>query len=110
MDNEITTLDELQQLLCKEPAVLVYLSTAECRVCAVLKPKVTDMLARNFPEISAVSVDASKSPELTAQLRVFAAPTILVFFEGKEYLRKSRSFGLEELKDQINRPYQMMFP
>lgn len=110
MDAEITTWNELQQLLSKEPAVLVYLSAAECRVCAVLKPKVADMLARNFPEIFAVSVDASKSPGLTAQLQVFAAPTILVFFEGKEYLRKSHSFGLEELKDQINRPYQMMFP
>jgi thioredoxin 1 len=46
---------------------------------------------------------------LAAQNRVFAAPTVVVFFDGRETIRKSRAFGVDELKSEIQRPYSMMF-
>jgi hypothetical protein len=36
-------------------------------------------------------------------------PTILVFIEGKEFIRKSRNIGIEELGDLIARPYTLLF-
>jgi hypothetical protein len=48
-------------------------------------------------------------PEVAAQNRVFAAPTIVVFFAGRETIRKSRAFGIDELKAEISRPYSLMF-
>jgi hypothetical protein len=48
-------------------------------------------------------------PEVAAQNQVFAAPTILVFFEGRESIRKSRNIGIGELQREIERPYEMIF-
>ena len=105
----IQSLDELNTLLNEKNAVLVYFSTTECSVCKVLKPKVAELIDKNFPEIYLTYVEMNQLPELAAQNRVFVAPTIIVFFEGKEYIRKNRSFSLDELKFEIERIYTRMF-
>ncbi len=110
MYTEITSIEEYQHLLQTEAAVLVYFSTDECNVCKVLKPKVDSLIEEDFPRIKPVYVNSSKAPELAAQNRIFAVPTILVFFEGREFLRKSRSFGIADLGNELKRPYQLMFP
>ena len=46
---------------------------------------------------------------ISAHFNVFAEPTVIVFFDGKETIRKSRNFGLQELEDAIKRPYQLIF-
>jgi hypothetical protein len=48
-------------------------------------------------------------PEVAAQNRVFAVPTLLVYFDGREYIRKSRNIGIGELEREIERPYSMIF-
>lgn len=109
MYTAIHTLAEYNKLVATEAALLIYFSTDECNVCKVLKPKVGEMLIANFPKIKLIYVNLNQSPEIAAQNRIFAVPTLLVFFEGREYIRKSRNFGLDELKNEIDRPYQMMF-
>jgi thiol-disulfide isomerase/thioredoxin len=105
----IHTLDEYKKLVVNEPALLVYFSTEECTVCEVLKPKVGEMLKENFPKIKLIDINLNQSPEIAAQNRIFAVPTLQVLFDGHEYIRKSRNFGLDELRNEIDRPYQMMF-
>jgi thioredoxin-like negative regulator of GroEL len=102
-------LDEFNQLVGSEPALLFYFSTDECQVCKVLKPKVNEMLGQHFPKMKLFYVNSNQSPEIAAQNRIFVVPTILVFFDKREFLRKSRSFGLDELKSEISRPYHLMF-
>lgn len=101
--------DELNTLLNEKNAALVYFSTTGCSVCKVLKPKVAELIDKNFPEIFPAYVEMNRASELAAQNRVFVAPTIIVFFEGKEYIRKNRSFSLDELKSEIERIYTRMF-
>jgi thioredoxin-like negative regulator of GroEL len=105
----IHTTTELDQLLAENDAVLGYFSTASCSVCHVLKPKVYEMVKDSFPNLKMVFVESDKSPELAAQYRVFTAPTVVVFFAGRETIRKSRAFGVDELKQEIARPYSLMF-
>ena len=90
-------------------AVLVYFSTKECNVCKVLKPKVEEMFGNEFPKVKLCYVETNEQPEIAAQSRIFAVPTIVVYFEGKEFLRKSRNFGIDELKAEIKRPYSILF-
>lgn len=108
MYKEITSFEEFESLKC-EPALLAYFSTEACNVCKVLKPKVVDLLEKEFPEMKMAYVKSDVLPEVAGQNRIFAAPTILVFFDGREYIRKSRSIGIGELKEAISRPYSMMF-
>jgi len=90
-------------------AVCFYLSTPECNVCKVLKPKVMDMIENDFAEIRFCYVDLNEAKEISGQLSVFSVPTIIVYLEGKETIRASRNVHLEELREQIERYYKMIF-
>lgn len=90
-------------------SVCFYLNTPECNVCKVLKPKVIEMIESDFPEINFCYVDLNETKEISGQLSVFSVPTILVYFEGKETIRASRNVHLEELREQIERYYKMIF-
>ena len=109
MFDEINSFEEFSVLKENEPALLAYFSTDVCNVCKVLTPKVEELIQTKFPKIKLVYVRSDKLPEVAAQNQVFAAPTILIFFDGREYIRKSRNIGIGELKQEIERPYSMMF-
>ena len=106
---EIKSFDEFIKLKEEEPALLAYFSTDACNVCKVLKPKVRELVETNFPEIKLVYIKSDVLPEVAAQNQVFAAPTILIFFDGREYIRKSRNIGISVLQQEIARPYAMIF-
>lgn len=109
MFTEVQSFEEFLKLKNEEPALLAYFSTEACNVCKVLKPKVADLIQFAFPKIKLIYIKTDKLPEVAAQNQVFAAPTILVFFEGREYIRKSRNIGIGELQKEIDRPYSMMY-
>lgn len=109
---EIKTLKDYNNLiqLSKEfSAVCFYLSTPQCNVCKVLKPKVMEMLEKDFPKIEFYYVDLNEAKEIAGQLSVFAVPTIIIFFDGKEMIRASRNISIEQLNEQIKRYYNMIF-
>lgn len=105
----IYSVEQFREMVNKNKAVLAYFSTDTCSVCHALKPKVDQMIAGDFPQMKSLYIPSDQQPELAAQNRVFTAPTILVFFEGRETIRKSRSFGIEELKAEIQRLYTILF-
>ena len=106
---EIQSFEEFLKLKDTEPALLAYFSTEACNVCKVLKPKVAELIQTEYSKIKLIYIKSDKLPEVAAQNQVFAAPTILVFLEGREYIRKSRNIGIGELGREIERPYSMMF-
>jgi len=109
MFKEIKSLDEFLTLKEEQAAVLAYFSTDACSVCKVLKPKVEEMATVNFPKMQLVYIKSDVLPDVAAQNSVFTAPTIVVFFDGRETIRKSRAFGVGELQDEIGRYYSMLF-
>jgi thioredoxin 1 len=92
-----------------QPAVLVYLKNDNCAPCLVLRPKVKELLDESFPSVEMIVVDTVAQPEFAGEFHVFANPTLLVFFDGKEYIRKSKYVAIPELKAEIGRLYDMMF-
>jgi thioredoxin 1 len=107
--NTIQSIDHFQKVIKDEAAVLVYFSHEQCNVCKVLKPKVKDLLEEKFPKMAMNYCDTVHQSETAAQNRVFAVPTVLVFFDGRETYRFSRNIGLGELEQSIERPYSMIF-
>jgi len=102
-------MDEINAIIENDEAALFYFSSSTCSVCKVLKPKVAELIQKNFPKINLYYVNIEKAPIISGQFRIFSIPTILVFIDRKEYLRKSRNIGLSELESEIERPYGMMF-
>lgn len=109
MFTEIQSLEEFNRLKKEEPALLGYFSTEACNVCKVLKPKVAELIQQEFPKVKLAYVKSDVLPDVAGQHQVFAAPTILVFFDGRESIRKSRNIGIDELRREISRPYSMIF-
>ena len=109
MINTIETLEKYNEVIEKEDVVLFYFSHEQCNVCKVLKPKVAKMLTDEFPKAKMYYCNTKKSPKLAAQNRIFAVPTILIYFRGRESVRKSRNIGINELIGHIERPYGMIY-
>lgn len=109
MFTEIQSLEEFNRMKQEEPALLGYFSTEACNVCKVLKPKVAELIQEEFPKVKLAYVKSDILPEVAGQHQVFAAPTILIFFDGRETIRKSRNIGIDELRREIRRPYSMIF-
>lgn len=106
---EIKTLEAFNNIVHNNLAVCFYLSNPECNVCKVLKPKVIELIKSEFPMIQYYYVDLNEAKEIAGQLSVFTIPTIIIFFDRKEMIRVSRNIHIKELKEQINRYYQMIF-
>lgn len=110
MENKsIISFANFKEFVEANPAVCFYLSTPQCNVCKILKPKVIELIETKYPKIKFVYVDLNEAKEIAGQLSVFAVPTIIIFFEGKEVIRVSRNVSIEILSDQIERYYQMIF-
>ena len=90
-------------------SVLVYFSTKACNVCKVLRPKIEELLKDEFPKMIFHYVDCEDEMEIAAQYSVFAVPSILVFFDGRESIRKSRNIGMNQLAQEIERIYNMIY-
>ncbi len=102
------TLEQITQTLNTHDAVMLYFSAPTCNVCHALKPKLTEALMNEFPAFVIESIDISETPEIASQFTVFTIPTVLVFFEGREFLRKSRHMSVGEVVEAIRRPYHIM--
>lgn len=109
MITEITSIERYEEIKSTEESSLFYFSHDACNVCKVLKPKVEELLKSSFPKMSMHYVNTVNTPDIAAQQSILTVPTILVFLDGKEYTRKSRNIGLQELAKDIERPYNMMF-
>jgi len=105
----IIGIDEFSETIKTEDAVLIYFSHEKCNVCKVLKPKIAELLKEKYPKMKMVYSDTVIDPETAGQNSIFAVPTILTFFGGQEYTRKSRNISIGELSDAIERPYNMIF-
>ncbi len=99
----------LQQVIAENAAVLVYFKNDQCAPSKALRPKVEELLQDQFPKIKFIIVDSVQNSELNGEFQVFANPTLLVFFDGKEYIRKSKYVSIPELQTEIERLYSMMF-
>jgi thioredoxin-like negative regulator of GroEL len=106
---QIANLENLQAEINGNLAVLLYFNTQSCNVGEALAPKISHLLNSQFPKIKSFTVDLNFAPEIAANFNAFVEPTILVFFDGKETIRKSRNIGVYELEDAIKRPYKLIF-
>lgn len=105
----IETLDELNALKQSEDALLILFGGKECNVCHAIKPKLTELMAENYPKVRLVYVDCHVVTDICSQNGVFTLPTLQVFFTGQRFIEEVRSFSLQKVMQDIARPYSMVF-
>jgi len=107
-ESVMQTIETIDNLINEKMAVMLYFSAPTCNVCHALKPKLLDAMTQNFPLFEIVSIDISTSQDIAAHYSVFAIPTVLVFLDKKEFVRKSRHMSVNDVIQEIKRPYEMM--
>lgn len=92
-------------MVAAEPAVAVYFSTPDCGVCQALYARLVELL-QDYPRVVLVRADCVVAPGLAAQLGVLAVPTLVVYLDGREAMRKTRHFSLKA--QALERPYRLL--
>ena len=105
----IYSLGDLVAVTEDQTPALAYFSHQHCNVCKVLKPKVRELVETHFPRIGLYYVNTREQPEAAGQFSVFAVPTVLVFFEGKEYIREGRYMNLDRFFERLQKLYSIHF-
>ena len=52
-------------------------------------------------------MNALEVEEIAGHLSIFTAPTLLLFVEGKEYLREDRFVRFADLEEKLTRIYEL---
>jgi thioredoxin-like negative regulator of GroEL len=106
---EIIKLSDIKNIIEKQFGVLAYFYNDDCAPCISLRPKVETLIREQFPQMKIVWVNSKKTPEIPAAFQIFANPTILLFFDGKETRRFSKYVSVIELEETISRYYSLIF-
>jgi thioredoxin-like negative regulator of GroEL len=102
------TLEKLQTTIAKEVGVLLYFSGEHCNVCHALRPKFKETFDKEFPQLKQIYLDAQEYADISSHYAVLSLPTMLVFLDGREFVREGRNVSLHQLTEQLKRPYRMM--
>ena len=106
---EINSKEEILEILKTSKAVMLYFGATNCGVCEVLKPKIEDEVSKNFSQMKQYFINSNQNLELASYFNIFSSPTILVFFEGKEFKRYGRNISLDIFNSELKRLYEMVF-
>lgn len=91
------------------PNALFWFGTPACNVCNVLRPAVETMIQQEFPKLEFICIDIPKERETAANYNVFIAPAAIALFEGRETMRWVRGFGINEIREHLQRQYPLCF-
>ena len=101
--NKIFDLNQLNDTLKNNSFVLAYFSGENCGVCSTLKPKLEELVKSRFKSIELVEIPTELAPELTGHFRMFTIPAVILFVEGKDYIREVRNISLFSLSEKISK-------
>lgn len=93
---QLKSLSEINQVIENEPLVLLIIKTGQCGVCESVEAKVSIML-ESRPDVTGIYVYTEDAPDVASAYLALSAPTVLLFYEGKEVYRIARFVRLDEL-------------
>jgi len=96
------TLREMNETIRSKSLLVSYFSHDDCNVCKALRPQVQQMVS-DLEGMEFVYINAKESPHVSGQFMVFAVPTIIIFYEGREAKRYSRHLSLNDFRHFLHR-------
>lgn len=103
---ELKSYPQVEDFIHGHELSFLYVSRPDCSVCHAILPKLR-MLLDPFPSIDLGQVNAMEVEEIAGNLSIFTAPTLLLFVEGKEYLREDRFVRFAALEEKLARIYEL---
>lgn len=101
MFEQINNIETLKEKVNQEGITLVYFGQPTCSVCHSLKPQIKEKFASLSDDIQFLDVDTTIVPEVSGEYQVMGVPIILLFVDGREYLRRARFIRVNELFEDV---------
>lgn len=92
---KISDYDTFTQLINETDFGLLFTSSPNCSVCHADLPRIEQLIELN--EFPGFHIDISEVPMAMGQLNLFSSPTVILFYQGKEYHRQVRIIDFNEL-------------
>ena len=105
----ITSVAAFEAFIREHPLAAVYFTGPDCGVCNALKPKLMRLFAERFPALAVAEVDCGLHREVASQQGIFTIPTLIVYLDGREGMRKVRNFSPGQVEAELERPYSICF-
>jgi thiol-disulfide isomerase/thioredoxin len=103
--SELETLQAIEKFIVDNTLAFLYISRPDCSVCHGLLPQVKELMVK-YPKINLGHIDASVVEAVAGRFSIFTVPVLLLFVEGKEYIREARIVHMDLLDDKINKLYK----
>lgn len=100
-----TNIEDIEQFIQSNQLAFIYVSRENCSVCYGLLPQVKEMFTK-YPKVKTALVDADKVPAFTGQYTVFSVPALLLFVNGKEFLREAQIVPMQPFEEKVSRIYE----
>lgn len=102
----LNSIEEINSFIKENRFALLYFSSKSCSVCVGLLPKIEELI-KDYPLIKVGKIDVEKVPEVAGRFNIFTLPCISVLVDEKEAIREARFISISQLKDKIERYYNM---
>lgn len=102
---ELTSIPQVDRFIAENQLAFLYISRSNCSVCHSLLPQVKELMTA-FPEIKLGHILADDVEEIAGRFSVFTVPVLLLFVDGKEYVREARIVHMDLLAEKIQRIYE----
>lgn len=102
---ELRTLIEIDTFLEEQQLAFLFISRPNCGICQALLPQVKEVM-QDYPEIKLGYINADNVEEVAGRFSIFTIPVLLLFLEGKEYVREARIVHMDLFKEKIDKIYK----
>lgn len=102
---KISSINMADQFIKEHQLAFLYISRPDCSVCHGLLPQVRELMEK-YPKIHLGHINAGEVEEVASKFSVFTVPVLLLFVDGKEYLREARIVHMQLLEDKMDRIYE----
>ncbi|WP_121638986.1 thioredoxin family protein [Virgibacillus sp. Bac330] len=100
----LANLPDIDTFIEQNKLAFLYISREGCSVCHGLLPQV-EALMEDYPEIATAHIKAEQVEEVAGRFSVFTVPVLLLFVEGKEYLREARIVHMDLFQEKLEQIY-----
>lgn len=103
MFKKIYDINKLKEEITASELCFVYFGQPNCSVCHGLKPQIDHKLSEFKEEITFLEVNTFDIPEVAGEYSIMTVPVVLLFVDGKEYLRQARFVPIQNLYEQTKK-------
>ncbi|MCP8617669.1 thioredoxin family protein [Salirhabdus salicampi] len=105
---EIKSIRDTDSFINSSPLTFIYLSKEKCSVCHALLPQIRAIMD-NYPKIKLGHISVSQLEEISGYFSIFTVPVLILFIEGKEYLREARFVHVDEFDKRLKKIYESYY-